>query len=429
MHSGPLFLTQATGRVGALGYLASYSYVVASAAALSLIVDNSATDPLADGTEAVVMTALVNELWVLNTNSAALANGTTVVAALTSGRWIRIATSATPASSAIQTDVIYRPAVGASSGLILKTWAEVETAAAAAAGLLRVWMDPTGTAGTVFIPATAATPGRGMMEWHSATGFQVNVEVTAGGVITDLALAKDLIVESDLTGATPFVFNAGRILRLDNTLFRPTTLAVLGAMFNVPAATTIKVYVDESSDMSFGGAGFAASVAATGTLNLQVTRKSRVLNRAIDSVATAVVNALRDASAPDFTLNGAGTLNVTLIDRAENAFFDDASVLPAIVPTPVAGGPSIQQAIDALKPVIITDVVADGGYNAGTGVITITHNKGVQYLSRIEAYDPSNLRILPDDATATGVNTMDVKFTSFWIAGVLPANFKVTVGI
>jgi len=172
-------------------------------------------------------------------------------------------------------------------------------------------------------------------------------------------------------------------------------------------------------------------VGATGQVTIQTTRGALVVNGAINTVATAVVNFVRDASVDPATIVGAGTVSTLLIDKANDAFYDDTAVggKPAIVVapmTPVAGGPSIQQAIDALKPYQRTFTNAD----LVAGILTVTHNLGQQFPSRCIVTDDNNNIIWPDLVHMTSAIQTEITLTSYIpIIGGLPGTWHVSMGI
>jgi hypothetical protein len=441
MHTGPLSLTQSLGHAGGLGYLPAYQYVVATAAALTAIPDAVAGNSLADGTFAAVLIAGgQKQIWVLDTTSTQPIDGVTCVATDSGvGRWIMMTAQPNTTANDFYTDLIYRPAGVAVPGLVYTAWTgpnSIESVLTADQGLTRIWLDNTGVLGAMTITPTAASDGKGMAELHSATGKQITLTLTPESTLKSIGLFQDVIIESAVDFSAPGVHNFALTfaektnVRFDNSIVRPTGAATSGVMIGVLATTeggtTLQIFLDNKSQLiGTHGPLYALQVAGgatPATCEIHATRDAVIDGTAIFLEAATLLAVHRDASVDPFAVSGTGLVSVTLCDKASNEFYDDTLTAPAIVPVPVAGGASQQQAFDALKPFILPFVDAD----LVAGILTVTHNKGVQYLSRIVVSDGSNAQIIPDGVVFTDANTVTIDMTSF---GTLVGTYHASVGI
>jgi hypothetical protein len=421
MHSGPLFLTQATGRVGALGYITAFQYVVATAAALSAIVDNDPYSPLADGTLAVVNTFRgPKEIWALDTVSTAVPDGSTIVAAFSAGNWILI--SAQSISVALpQAAIIWQPGgVTVPNSNIVATWPEVETAVNYANGDMEVAID-TSITFPAPIPATSTLDGKGRLSFVSATGVLTQVTIAPGGQVKNFKSLENLSFESSITapGLAPLVFNLGTVaqpqtLHLQRSIIQPTAGSNQGAM--AVQTTRLLVQNDESSLIAGTGVEPAACVAfeagaGTASVTIVSTTQSSLGDQSVRAPAGTAVFLLNDASVNFPTLAGqAGTVSYNWIDTAARVKFDDTLVAPAIVATTPLGGKEVQQALNVLKP-----FNQPFTFPVGPGpVVSVIHNKGQEFMF-VAVYDNSvpPKMVLPDNVTAVSANQTDVDFASY----------------
>ena len=92
MHTGYQDKLEPTGRLGAAGYQAAYTFVEANAAAITAI--DTAALLLGDGSLAIAMDT--KDVYAYDSQSSAVPDGTTVLNATGAGRWLIIhASSAT----------------------------------------------------------------------------------------------------------------------------------------------------------------------------------------------------------------------------------------------------------------------------------------------------------------------------------------------
>lgn len=426
-HSGPLALTQPTGRVGALGYVTAYQYVVATPAALTAIIDNDPYTPLADGTFAAVVTRATTEIWVLNTTSIAAPDGTTVVAAHSAGNWVLISAQSASAAQA-RAAIIYDPSQ-ATDGNRVQTWAEVETATAFAHGAIDIWISPR-NGEPISIPATTIQGGGAARLYGLGKKVGVTLAAPDTSVFQDFESVQDIAFAMTFTAVGPntgvFKFTGtAETFRLVNTTFNIANLSTAGnSIILVPGGATLNVFMTEGSGASGGGGCFVFNVAATGVLNVYAFTRTTFspIGQPFNIAPTGSADIFGDASVTQLPAATAG-LQFTYADSSSRVFYQDSATSPVIVPIPSPyGGANVQQAIDALKPFIKSFVAGD----LVAGVLTVNHAKGVQYLSRVIISDDSNKQIIPDGVTFTDANNASINLSSF---GAITGTWHASVGI
>lgn len=258
-------------------------------------------------------------------------------------------------------DIVFRPGAP-STGPFFATWAEVETAIAAAGSVCTLWFD--GSLASCVIPNTANVDGKsfltmmGASDTVTAFGGGTIVTVQSGAKFKNVrSVSANLGFEGVIT--TPvFEFDTGKIFTVELDSGFKLLAGSTSAFIKVAPGETLLVRVDLGSyfDNQLVPAIPVVDATAAANFALFVTRAINAAPGSFQGAGATFLFFIHDAStnandAANYTTGFAPlspNANDIFFDKSEGLFYDDLRVAPPFIGAPPHAY-NAQLAFDAIK--------------------------------------------------------------------------------